>query len=128
MLDMTVTKSEFKDNEAKTWSLTLTTTGPTTSVKGETLAPGINVFHTSNTVPTGKATKEMIAKKLGEILQGAWTSSESPIRNGADLLANHKQIEGRTLRCRVIIEAEHTDSKGTFRPAKNIVQSIVKKS
>jgi hypothetical protein len=123
MLDLLVSKSEVMTNDAQTWKLELTTTGPTQSTKGDTLNAGIKIFHTANLAATGKATPDMVAKRAGELIQGGL-----PFKNIREILANPALAQGKTLRCRVGVEAEGTGKDGVWRGTRNNILAVEKRS
>lgn len=56
-------------NDGDLWTVQLSTTTPTISIKGEQVAPGHTLFHRISLKVTEKRTKEMIGKSAARFLQ-----------------------------------------------------------
>lgn len=120
-MDLKVEKAQMEDGKsnpnARMLSLELSTVNPQQSVNGDTLGAGIRVFHRSNVRVTGKLKPSQIAEELASIVQAAGGISGAKASNVEDW---HKQLEGKILSTRVVIEPETTKNGRTY-PAKNAV-------
>jgi hypothetical protein len=102
--------------------LTLKTTSPVASVKGDTLNAGVSVFHNINLSATGKATPQMVAQNIAAFAQAVGlTGSLGEFINGGYMAA-----QGRPVRVKVAYIPEGPDKSGTLRKAKNEVGSFIK--
>src|ERR1019366_4335529 len=102
--------------------LTLKSTSPVASVKGDTLNPGVTVFHNINLAPTGKATAQMVAQNIAQFTQAMGITGTL----GAFINGGYMQAQGRTVRVKVAYIPEGPDKTGVVRKAKNEVSSFVK--
>lgn len=120
-LDLKVEKAELvpgsKNPDAKMLSLELSTTSPTTDINGDTMAPGARVFHRENYVPVGKLKIDQINRAFAAIVQSAGLSGVT--LSGID--SWHKQLEGKVLKCNVIVEP----AKDGYR-ARNSIGEFIK--
>jgi hypothetical protein len=101
--------------------LTLTTTSSTQSDKGESVDPGLELYHNCSLQPSGKATVKMIAQNVASIVQAVGLTGVT-LGTVADW---HKQLCGRLVRCRVTIRAEQTRDGKTYGP-RNEIQDFIK--
>lgn len=130
--DLVVKESEILKNDDPTkpdsWKLTLATTQPATTIpnaKGqvETLDPGHPLYTQTQLAPTGKATMKMVVQNIGAIVQ-----SIRPQLSGVTLptLPNwHKQVEGRQVRARVIVQAAGTRNGKSYKASNRIDEFII---
>ena len=109
-------------SNAPALKLTLKTSTPVQSVKGDTLNSGVTVFHNINLAATGKATAQMVAQNIGQFAQAVGlTGTLGEFINGGYMTA-----QGRTVRAKVAFVAEGPDKTGTMRKAKNEISSFIK--
>lgn len=125
LMELKVEKAEIvatKDGLGKMLSLELSTTTPQQSPEGETISPGVRVFHSVLYTPKGKMTADMVKRSMGEVVQAAGMS----VKLG-EIEQWHKQLEGKVLKCRVIIEPERTNAAtGETYRARNAVKTFLK--
>jgi hypothetical protein len=124
LYDLRVTKAEIEPSSGTppidVLKLELASTAPASSDKGETLDPGVPVYHTCSLAPSGKATVKMVVQNVASIVQAAGLTGVTVA--GARLW--FKQLEGRNLRCRVDLRPEQTKDGRTFQPRNEIKEFI----
>lgn len=116
--------SELMTNEAGTLKQTYTTTEPSTSVDGQPMKAGTKVFHTINTVPTGKSTPDIVAKSCGSMLQ----AQSVVIHSVNELRERHKELQGQVFSVILNAQPAGNDSKGVYRDARNNIVKFIKRS
>src|SRR5262245_17528958 len=99
LYDLKLLESSIGDNADKTgetWTLKFATTTETTSTANELLPPGTVSFDRVGLTTTAKYTKEMIARNVGAVVQGANPKVEGmTMRSFRD---RHKELVGRIFR------------------------------
>lgn len=126
--DLKVEKVEIKLTEkdsAPMLKLELSTTAPAKGTKGETLAAGVRVFDNIMLQPTGKATADMVARRVAMLLQAAVIPGLGSV---PAVKANPNLLQGAVLRCKVGYERAGTSNTGKSFPEKNVIDLYVKKA
>ena len=124
IVDLTVDKVENVQTKANSpmLKLTLKTTTPVASVKGDTLNAGVTVFHNINLAPTGKATGQMVAQNIAQFTQALGLGGTL----GEFINGGYMQAQGRSVRAKIAYIPEGADKTGVIRKAKNEISSFVK--
>lgn len=125
-MNLKVDKAEISatnDNQGRYIKLTLVTTDSRKDMKNNEVEPGLMLFDQIMLNPTGKATWDMVNRRLGELVQAARMTGE--IRPGnADVW--FKQLEGRVLISQVDFEPEGVGKDGKRYDAKNVIGRYLK--
>lgn len=124
IVDFAVTGAEVMTNDSNTLKLELTTTGSCQSTKGDSLPPGVKIFHTVNLKPTGKSNWDIVMRGAAQLIQGLKMTGVK-IGDLSNDWAKANLI-GKTPRLRVGVEAEGTGKDGKWRPARNNVAEWIK--
>jgi len=122
--DLRIEKAEIKPTSSggAMISLDFVTTAPCTSQKGEPLGAGIHIFDNVNTVPTGKATMDMVVRNVAALVQAAKIQGAT-MQNVPTWVP---QLTGRVLRAKVSFQPEGVSKAGKAFKAKNVIASYVK--
>lgn len=115
--------------DAKLWKLTFETTQESSSVKGETLAPGLPLYHTITLTPKGKATMELILRNVASVVQ-ACTPPVQGIKGSSIVDGSFANLAnvflGKTLSAKVDIEKERKGNDGRTYPERNVIVKFIK--
>ena len=122
--ELKVEKAELantKDGQGRMLNLELSTTAPAQSNTGDDIGAGVRVFHGVLFTPKGKMTADMVKRSMGEVVQSAAMS----VKLG-EIDQWHKQLEGKVLKTRVVVEPERSGPNGETYRARNSVKAFLK--
>lgn len=127
IVDFVIDKVELgstnKEPKVPMLKLNLKSLTPTKAVKGETLEPGIGLFHNLLLGLSGKMTKDQLVKGIASVTQAAgWSGNLNDFINGG-----YMTLQGMQVRVKVAFIPEGPDKSGTIRRAKNEVGLFIKK-
>ena len=135
--DLRIDKAEVKPTAApggKLVHLDLVTTDPSTSRTGQPLGAGIHAFDNVNTVPTGKASWEMVLRNVGALVQAAGLTPADLAVAGPNAQAQSTNadawaplLQGRVVRASIGYEPAGVSKAGKSFKEKNVIRYYTKK-